>query len=284
MRTEGIKLNCKRVDIDNVLYQNKEVVLQNYIITSELTDLELISPSPIHGRSIITHFNKKTNRYTITKGNGLTYFPYGFVNTKELDYNVWGYLNKQDATRDYLSGIYINELGIKTNLMEAVFSILPQKVKTFGKEQVLKPYILQYSVLCPYRIHDLPFISKKTQDYYVNQWQNFTQENYNDFHCIAADIMLGNIKIMHSNNVLHNAIHGQNYTLSLELLDFELARTPITPYLREEDEERYTILFNREIIQTLEIVNYIAFFLKERINIKTLKNIFNKYGYDNLHS
>ena len=284
MNTEGIKINCKRVDINNILYQKKDVVLQNYIITSELTGIELISASPIHGRSIITYFNNKTNRYTITKGNGLTYFPYGFVNTKELDYNVWGYLNKIDATKDYLSGNYIYDLGIKTNLMEAVFSILPQKVNTFEKEQVLEPYILQYSVLCPYRIHDLPFISQKTRDYYVNQWQNFTQENYNDFHCIAADIMLGNIKIMHSNNVLHNAIHGQNYTLALELLDFELARTPITPYTSEKDEKLYPILFNREIIQTLQIVNYIAFFLKEKINTKILKNICKKHGYENLYS
>ncbi|MDG5800800.1 hypothetical protein QA597_10555 [Marinilabiliaceae bacterium ANBcel2] len=284
MMIEGIQLNCKRVDVNNVLYQKEGVVLQNYVITSELTGLELISPSPIHGRSVITHFNNETNRFTITKGNGLTYFPYGYVNTQELDYNVWGYLNKTDAIRDYLSGTYINNLGIKTNIMEAVFSILPQKVNAFEKEQILEPFILQYSVLCPYRIYDLPFISKKTRDYYINQWRYLTEDNYSELHCIAADIMLGNIKIMHSDNVLHNAIHGQNYTLALELVDFELARTPITPYLREADEECYSVLFNREIIQTLEIVNYIAFFLHEKINIKILKKIFDKYGYESLYS
>jgi hypothetical protein len=280
LEIEGLKISCQRSVIDDILYQKVNVPLQNFIIAKKETNLKLISPSPIHGRSLITHFNKKTNRYTVTKGNGLTYFPYGFVNTKELENNIWGYLNKKDATRDYLSGIYVNELGIKTNLMEAVFSLELQQINTLTNSQVLNPYILQYSVECPYRIHDLPFISNEMRDFYINQWFSYTEEKQIDLHCIAADIMLKNLKIMHSNNVLHNAIHGQNYTLALELLDFELTRTPDTPYDRKEDEKGYSILFNREIIQTLEIVNYIAFYLNEKINSKSLKQIMITNGFE----
>mgnify|MGYP000025780157 CR=1 FL=1 len=283
MKIEGIKISCKKERINNIIYRNGEVFLQNFITAKEDTNIKLISPSPIHGRSLIASFNKETNRYTITKGNGLTYFPYGFVDTMELDSNLWGYLNKSSATRDYLGGIFINELGIKTNLMEAVFSLNPQKVNTLKNTQVIEPYILQYSVECPYRIHDLPFITKKTRDFFINQWCDFNEKKHADYHCIAAEVMLRNLKIMHSNNILHNAIHGQNYTLSLELLDFEIARTPKTPYDREEDENNYDTLFNREIIQSLEIVNYIAFFLNEKLNIKSLKEIFLRYGFENLY-
>ena len=162
--------------------------------------------------------------------------------------------------------------------MDAVFSL---KEQVIGSEKII-PYILQYTVVCPYRIHDLPFISIKIRDYYINKWRNLITENYKSLHCIAADVMLNNLRVMHDKNVLHNAIHGQNYTLALELLDFELTRTPDTPYANEKYEEEYTILFNREVIQTFEIVNYIAFFLKEELDYKVLKDITVKYGFRNI--
>jgi hypothetical protein len=85
---------------------------------------------------------------------------------------------------------------------------------------------------------------------------------------------------MHENDVLHNAIHSQNYTLSLELLDFELSRTPITPYENENDEFFYKKLQKREIIQSLEIINQLAFYFKENLNINQLGKIMIKYGFE----
>ncbi|MBK9320810.1 MAG: hypothetical protein IPM91_19805 [Bacteroidetes bacterium] len=86
---------------------------------------------------------------------------------------------------------------------------------------------------------------------------------------------------MHKSEVLHNAIHIQNYTLSLELIDFELSRTPTTPYENENEEKSYKILQKREIIQSLEIVNQIAFYFKENINTKILRQIMIKNGFEN---
>jgi hypothetical protein len=86
---------------------------------------------------------------------------------------------------------------------------------------------------------------------------------------------------MHENNVLHNAISSQNYTLSLELVDFELSRTPSTPYEDPNDEAMFEKLKNREIIHSLEIINQIAFYFNEIIDIKEMNKIMNRNGFNN---
>jgi len=280
---EGTLINCSITTVQEVIFSKEKYKFYPYISSKQETKLKLYCPSPIHGRSIVVDFDKKTKRYIITKGNGLTYFPFGFISTQELEGHAWGFLSKKDAKRDFLSGEYINNLGILTNKMEAVYSLEKQTINTLDQKYEIEPFILQYNVECPYRIADLPYISNNLKNKFIKTWATKTNDNYKDYHCMAADIMLQNTHKMHSNGVLHNAIHNQNYSLSLELLDFELARTPDSPYGSSIDEEKFEILQKREVIQSLEIVNYVAFHFNEKINIKVLKTILRKYGYSKLN-
>lgn len=281
LKIEGKPINCKAVNIKEILFSKENVKYFSQIIVEEQTNYKSISPSPLHGRSIIANFDIDSNRYTITKGNGLTYFPYGFIATEELENYAWGYLRKEDAIRDYLSGDFVRGLGIICNKMEAVFTLEPQTIQFSNKAYEVKPTILQYNVICPYRISDIPFLSKEIVLSYINNWPKLFEIKYSEIHCNAAEVLLKNIKTMHRNEVLHNAIHSQNYTLSLELLDFELSRTPLTPYESEADEKLYKKLQKREIIQSLEIVNQLAFYFKESINNKLLRQIMIKNGFEN---
>lgn len=273
-------IRCKQSKVESIFHENKSGFKYPYIVSKIKGKINCYLSSPLHGRSIIVDFNQKTNRFIVTKGNGLTYFPYGFVSTGELENNAWGFLSLDDGVRDYKSCKYVNGLGIKTNIMEAIYSLSSEKLIFDNKIEYVKPNILQYSVECPYRIADIPFLRKKTINQYVTKWSKTFNSNHNKLHCIATDVLLKNIKTMHDNKILHNAIHSQNYTLSLELLDFELSRTPITPYELVADEAVYLGLQKRELIQSLEIVNQLCYFLKEKIDIKEINKIMGKYGYE----
>lgn len=280
-KIEGIPVYCKTSQIDEILFSKDGVKYYPKIVTVNTSNEKLFSASPLHGRSIIVDYNPDFKRFIITKGNGLTYFPFGFLSTEEHDSNAWGYLRKKDAVRDFKSGSYINKLGILTNEMEAVYTLNEEQVKYSNCIKSSTPTLLQYSVKCPYRIADIPFLSNALVNSFVKNWADIFNDENDELHCIAANVLLKNIKIMHDNNILHNAIHSQNYSLSLELLDFELSRTPITPYDNDIDEKSFEKLQKREIIQTLEIVNQIAFYFKENINNQILQKIMIKYGFGN---
>ena len=274
------KIDCEEVAIDLTIYNPKSSKLYPYIISDKETNLNCYKPSPLHGRSIISDFSTTTNKFIITKGNGLTYFPFGFVSTEELEDHAWGYLRKQDAIRDYNSGVFIKRLGILTNNMEAVFTLKSQLFILPNSVSKIEPTVLQYNVICPFRIADIPFMSKEVILHFVNKWKDLHENIHFEIHCTAAEVLLKNVRLMHENDVLHNAINSHNYTLSLELLDFELARTPVTPFDNEIDEQSYKNLQKREIIQSLEIVNQIAFFFKEKLNSKLLRQIMIKNGFE----
>ena len=281
LKTEGTTIYCKEVNIKEILLSKGNVKYFPQVIVEQETNLKLISPSPLHGRSVIVEYNFDSNRYTITKGNGLTYFPYHFVATEELEDYAWGYLRKTDAIRDYNSGNYISQLGILTNVMEAVYTLEPHSIMLSNQIKNIEPTILQYNINCPYRISDIPFLSKEMILYFVNRWSDLHENIHSEIHCTSAEVLLKNVRLMHVNDVLHNAIHSQNYTLSLELLDFELSRTPVTPYDNDNDELAYKKLQKREIIQSLEIVNHIAFFFQEKVNSRLLRQIMIKNGFEN---
>jgi hypothetical protein len=278
---EAEKINCIEVPVDLIIYNPKSSNLYPYIIVNEEKKIICFKPSPLHGRSIMVDFNPTLDRFIITKGNGLTYFPFGFVSTKELDDYAWGYLRKKDAIRDFRSGEYIKSLGILSNNMEAVFTLKEQTIRLPDYISKIEATILQYNVICPYRISDIPFLSRELVLSFVDRWPELHENIHSEKHCTAAEVLLRNIRLMHENDVLHNAIHSQNYTLSLELLDFELSRTPITPYDNDNDEKTYKKLQKREVIQSLEVVNQIAFFFKEKINSKALQQIMIKNGFEN---
>lgn len=240
-------------------------------------DKEMYCVSPIHGRSFVVG-RHDDGRYVVSKGNGLSYSDSCFLCTPETKEEAWGLLLKQDAIRDFTIGNEIRALGIKTNHMECVLELDFPLTMPNGK--VVKPVLLQYSVECPYRICDAPFMEKEQIISEADKWESLNTKGYKEKYMTAADVMIRNLRIMHDHGILHNAIHNQNYTWALELLDFELAHTPNYPHTREDYVRHVPTLMPREVIQTYEIINYIAGVLREDIDYKRVDNLFKEYGYD----
>lgn len=240
-------------------------------------DKKMFCVSPIHGRSFIVA--KHTNgRYVVSKGNGLSYTNSDFIFTPETKDEMWGLLLKQDAIRDFVVGNEVRTLGIKTNYMECVLELdLPIKMPDGS---IQKPVLLQYSVECPYRICDAAFMDRNLIMDEVNKWENMNHKSYKEKYMIAANLLINNIRTMHNHGILHNAIHNQNYTWALELLDFELAHTPNYPYEREDYVRHVPTLMPREVIQTYEVINYIAGVLHEDVDYNQIDMLFNEYGYE----
>lgn len=234
--------------------------------------------SPIHCRSFVVG-KHKDGRFVISKGNGLTYSQYPFLYTPEIPTNVWGMLLKEDALRDYYSGQDVQRLGIKTNQMECVIEIdYPIRIPQTSTD--LYPVLLQYSVECPYRIADAGFMSKKQIWSEVSKWDRINTKHYQEEYLIAADVLINNLRIMHDNGVLHNALTYENLTWALELLDFELCHTPEHPYTKEDYLRHVPDLFDREIIDIYKLINYIAGVLHQNVDYVKVDNMFLHYGFD----
>ena len=239
---------------------------------------KIFAVSPLHGRSFVVG-QRNDGRYTVSKGNGLCYSEYLFLNTPETQLDVWGLLLMKDALRDYHCCQDVKALGIKTNQMECVLE-LDYPIYIAQTDTTVKPVLLQYKVECPYRICDAPFMERSQIEAEVAKWQQYNSKGYSKSHEIAADILIGNLRTMHDHEVLHNAIHEQNYTWALELLDFELTRTPQHPYEKEDYERHAPSLYNREVIQTYVIINYIAGVLREKVNFADIDRMWRDYGFD----
>jgi len=239
---------------------------------------KLYSVSPLHGRSFVVG-RHSDGRYIVSKGNGLCYSDYLFLNTPETQLDVWGLLLMKDALRDYYCCQDIQSLGIKTNQMECILE-LDYPIYIVQTDTTVKPVLLQYNVECPYRICDAPFMERSQIEVEVAKWQQYNRKGYSKSHEIAADILIGNLRTRHDHEVLHNAIHEQNYTWALELLDFELTRTPQHPYEKEDYERHAPSLYNREVIQTYVIINYIAGVLREDVDFATIDRMWQDYGFD----
>lgn len=240
-------------------------------------DKDMYCISPIHGRSFVVG-RHEDGSYIVSKGNGLSYTDFCFLFTPETNEEAWGLLLKQDAIRDYTVGNAIRALGIKTNHMECVLELELPLTMPSGK--VVKPVLLQYSVECPYRICDAAFMEREQIISEVEKWEKFNTKGFTLKSLIAADVMIRNLRIMHDHGILHNAIHNQNYTWALELLDFELSHTPNYPYAREDHKRHVPTLMPREVVQTYEIINYIAGVLGEDINYRRVDELFGEYEYD----
>lgn len=246
-------------------------------LRSEDGDREMVCLTPIHGRSYVVG-KTQDDRFIVSKGNGLSYTQMSFLNTREFGDDTLGLLLRQDAMRDFIMGQEIESLGIKTNHMEYVIELQREVRLTTG--HVLKPILLQYDVECPYRISDAAFMSSKLIRNEVMKWQKMNDRGFDKYYLIAADVLIRNLRILHDNEILHNAIHEQNYTWALELLDFELACSPSHPYINDDDMRHVKDLFPREILQTYVIINYIAGVLREKIDYAAVDSLFAEYGFD----
>lgn len=237
-------------------------------------NMEVISPN--HGRSFLL---KKGNdfHWIIGKGNGLSYSTQTSVITSSYDSDTWGRLSLKQAIRDFDIGTEIATLGIKTNRMEYVLS-LPFDVIFNGKEE--KAALLQYSVECPYRIVDFAFIPKRLLNANIANWKPIRNMDADvPKHLIASDRLFCNLSLLHKNGVLHNAITPQNYTWALELVDFEASHTPSNPFGTKQYQSYIPMLMDMEIIQTYEIINYIAWCLHEECDYAAIEQIMNSYNF-----
>ena len=250
-----------------------------YSLLRSQSDGETIySPSPLHGRSFVVG-QHNDGRYIVTKGNGLCYSQHAFLYTPEMPTDVWGLLLLEDALRDYNCCQDVQALGIKTNQMECVME-LDYPIYIAQNDTTIKPAILQYNVECPYRISDAAFMERSQIDDEVKKWQQHNRKGYAQNYLIAAEVLISNLRTMHDHEVLHNAIHEQNYTWALELLDFELCRTPQHPYKNTDYERHVPSLYSREVIQTYVIINFIAGVLREDADFRKIDDLFKEYGYD----
>ncbi len=267
-----------QVKMDNyliILSSNISNDIYPYLRTNG--DKNLYCLSPLHGRSFVVGKTAK-GRYIVSKGNGLSYTRFCFLNTKEFGDDTWGLLLRQDAERDFIMGQEIEALGIKTNHMEYVIELEREVLLPNG--HTIKPVLLQYDVECPYRICDAAFMTQEQIQGEVAKWEKMNDRGYNKAYLIAANVLVRNLRVLHDHKILHNAIHEQNYTWALELLDFELACSPAHPYSNENDQRHVKDLFPREIIQTYVIINYIAGVLREEMDFAIVDAIFAEYGFD----
>lgn len=234
--------------------------------------------SPLHGRSFLIDKNTK-NRFVVSKGNGLSYTQWSILNTCEIGDDSLGLLLRDDALRDYFIGKEIESLGVKTNHMECVME-LEREILINNTGHTLRPVLLQYDVECPYRIEDVPFMTKDQIGNEVAKWHFMDVHDLKQPCLIAADILLRNLRTLHDRGILHNALTTHNYTWALELLDFELAHSPNYPYTAEDERRHVKDLFAREIIDTYKIIIYIAGVLRGTIDGVVLDSMFADYGFD----
>ena len=235
------------------------------------------SPSPLHGRSFVVG-RTIDGRFIVSKGNGLCYTQDSYLHTGEFNDDTWGLLLRKDAERDFIVGQEIEALGIKTNHMEYVLELDVELNLSNGHK--IKPCMLQYDVECPFRICDAAFMTREQIMSEVAKWEKMNDRGYTKSYMIAANVLIRNLRILHDHEILHNAIHEQNYTWALELLDFELACSPSHPYGSEDDMRHVKDLFPREIMQTYVIINYIAGVLREEIDFAGVDALFREYGFD----
>ena len=192
----------------------------------------------------------------------------------QYDSDTWGGLSLESAIRDFEIGKEISKLGIKTNIMDYVLEL---PFNTIFRGKISKAALLQYSVECPYRISDFAFIPPDVLKAALSTWDKDGEEKPK--HLVAANILFRNLRILHNNGVLHNAMNIQNYTWALELVDFEASHTPQIPYGSKEYQSFIPMMSEMEILQTYEIVNYIAWCLGETPNYKWIQYIIGSHGF-----
>lgn len=260
----------------HVLTKIDNPTIYPYILSND-GDVEVINVGPCHGRSYVVA-QRGQREYVVTKGNGLSYSTATFLNTGEMGEGTWGLLLRQDAIRDFNLGNETASLGVKTNRMEAVVEL--DYALTLPQGTTLNPVLLQYAVECPYRIEDAPFMSDDMIRKEVALWEQHNSHKFDERYLVAANVLINNLRVLHDNRILHNALTVGNFTWALELLDFELASSPSHPYTNEDYNRHVPDLFDRELLDVYRIIIYVAGCLKEKYSDKKIESLFEEYGFD----
>ncbi len=270
------QFNAKYVDYSVCLDVGKNCPVFPFLLDKN-GDRIVYSIGTSHGRSFVIGKNED-GRWVVSKGNGLCYTEYSFIHTGEFGDDTLGLLLLSDAKRDFLLGQEIEKLGVKTNHMEYV--IMLEKELRLMNGHIVKPVLLQYNVECPYRISDAAYMSHDIIEEEIQKWKVNNDNHFDAYYMIAANVLIKNLRILHDNQILHNAIHEQNYTWALELLDFELACSPAHPYDKKDYQRHVKSLFPREIFQTYVIICQIADILHERVNQTEVVDLFKYYNFN----
>ena len=241
--------------------------------------IKIYNPSPLHGRSFVVDKNEETGRYIISKGNGLAYSGHTFFSTSHLRGDLRGALLETDAIRDFNVGTEIQSYGIKTNQFEYVLELLDDIVFEADMDKKTNLALLQYSVESPYRICDYPFMPKSTLLKELEKWDMLDYNRLGKRYLIAADVIMRNIRIMREHGAMHNAMHTQNITWALELLDFESGRTNTFPYSNPEYESFVLELRESECAQAYEVINYISWCTGEKVDYSEIDKVFENNGF-----
>ena len=250
------------------------------LLRNDNGEFEMECISPIHGRSFVVG-RAENGRYIVSKGNGLSYSSSVYSSLSlERSESMWGLLKKENARRDFVIGMEVSKTGIRTNNMEYVIEL--DKKLPYDETHVIIPYLLQYDVLCPYRITDYHFMPIDVRDRAIKTWEQLNEYQFRSKHMIAAYTLIKNLYVLRKNGILHNSLHAQNYTWALELLDFESSRSPSYPYENEEYESWAKVLADVEIVQTYEVINYISWCLKENVDYHEIAKIFKHFNLMNL--
>lgn len=267
-----IAFKAERITSFDIPYIREEKIDIYPLVRCDTGETDIFCVSPIHGRSFVLSHNSD-GRWIVGKGNGLSYTSHPFILTSSINGDTWGGLSLDSAVRDYNIGNQVRELGIKTNIMDCVVA-LDRSIIVNGEFR--QSALLQYSVECPYRISDFGFIPKDELKYHLDRWQSGAS---NELYMYAARVFIQNLRVLHDNNIMHNAMHPINYTWALELVDFEASRSDKYPYSNAEYEAFVPMLIEAEIIQVYEIINYVAWCLGEQVNYHKVEDLFNEYGF-----
>lgn len=255
------------IEYETIYKSGNDIIIYPFV-RNDAGNEEIHCVSPLHGRSFVLKHNDD-GKWIVGKGNGLSYTSHPYLLTSSTYGETWGGLALENAMRDYNIGNQVRSLGIKTNTMESVVA-LDKMIVVNGVE--CKSGLLQYSVECPYRINDFGFIPQCEFLQYLNKWDTKGEAYY----LYAAKVLIRNLRILHDNHVMHNAMHPQNYTWSLELLDFEASRSDVYPFSNADYESYVPMLIEAEVIQVYEIINYIAWCLGEIVDHRKVEQVFNE--------
>ena len=262
-----------------VLSTNQSLPIYSYMRDDKNGHLKMYCPSPLHGRSFVVGKDEKSDRYIISKGNGLSYSNQNFFSTSNLRGGLRGALLKEDAIRDYKVGTEVESYGIKTNKFEYVLELVNDIEFESDEDKSTKLALLQYSVESPYRICDFPFMPDGWIKKELERWDELDVNHLNERYLIATDVIIRNIRIMREHGAMHNAIHTQNFTWALELLDFESGRTNNYPYFNPEYESFVPELREAECAQAYEVSNYIAWCTGEKIDYSKVDKVMEENGF-----
>lgn len=241
--------------------------------------MRMYCPSPLHGRSFVVDKDENSGRYIISKGNGLSYSNQIFFSTSNLRGGLRGALLEEDAIRDFKVGTEVESYGIKTNKLEYVLELTDDIEFESDEDKSTKLALLQYSVESPYRICDFPFMPDGWVKKELERWDLLDVNHLGDRYLIATDVIIRNIRIMREHGAMHNAIHTQNFTWALELLDFESGRTNNYPYSNPEYESFVPELRETECAQAYEVSNYISWCTSEKIDYLKVDKVMENNGF-----